>query len=644
MQDQGKRLLLAVVVAMGFFLVWQTFIAKKPDEPAKPAPGSGSTTTTPAPGTAHSQVGVSSEMPTPPAATVTAPTPSVLGPEQTIELTHPRFVAKFSSHGGNLTSWHLTDSRYANDATGGELLPKLPDTGAFGVNFANSTYVLPAKTDWVGAKVSETEVKYTISTPQLDVTKTFVVYPDEYLVRLTVKVVVKVPDGKEAHETLAVTSYGFQNPNDTGGGGGRTAARVWESSSYRDGTTVSTGLASIKEAPRYEANIQWTGFEHPYLLAAYAPKPLQPGKHDVEKRTFAELTPGLMRTDMQFERGTFKPGGESVTREIVGYLGPKNYDQLENADKAAGFPTGFNATIDLGWFAFIGRPLLWLLLKFHELFGNWGIAIVLLTMLVKTATIYWTTKSMRSMKTMAVLGPQMKGLQEKYKEDKQRLQLETMALYKQYNVNPLTGCLPILLQMPIWLALYRMLSSAGELYQQPFIPGWINDLTATDPYYILPVILVVTMFAQARLTPQSVDPSQKMQQRMMQYGMPLMFGAMAFFFPAGLTLYIFTNTCLSALHSIYMNKFDKKSLAIAAQLKKNQDAAKTAGVKGAKDGNPTSAKPTKPAPVDAIMAAGDDETVDEDEDKPAASAGARAQNPGRAMPARQKRRKKGRGR
>src|SRR5206468_11100812 len=141
----------------------------------------------------------------------------------------------------------------------------------------------------------------------------------------------------------------------------------------------------------------------------------------------------------------------------------------------------------------------------------------------------WTTKSMRSMKAMAALAPQMKEIQAKYKDDRQRQQAETMALYKQNNVNPLSGCLPIVMQMPIWLALYRMLSNAGELYQQPFIPGWINDLTAPDPYYVLPVVLVVTMFFQARLTPQTTDPSQRMQQKFLQYGMPLMFGVMSFF-------------------------------------------------------------------------------------------------------------------
>ena len=280
---------------------------------------------------------------------------------------------------------------------------------------------------------------------------------------------------------------------------------------------------------------------------------------------------------------------------MVGYLGPKNYHELESADQAAGFATGFTETIDFGWFGVIGRPLLWLMLKFYSVVGNWGLAIIMLTFLVKLATLYWTTKSMRSMKSMAALAPQMKALQEKYKNDRQRIQAETMALYKQHNVNPIAGCLPILLQMPIWIALYRMLSSAGELYQEPFIPGWIDDLTNTDPYYILPIVLTVTMFAQARMQPATVDSRQ---QKFLLYGMPLMFGVMSFFFPSGLTVYIFTNTILSAVHSIYMNKYDKKSLALAAQMKKNAAAAEAAkNAAAGKGGGKGPAKPARPKPV-----------------------------------------------
>jgi YidC/Oxa1 family membrane protein insertase len=248
-------------------------------------------------------------------------------------------------------------------------------------------------------------------------------------------------------------------------------------------------------------------------------------------------------------------------------------------------------------------------LKFYAFLQNWGLSIVLLTIVVKSLTIPFTTKSMRSMKAMAVLAPQMKALQEKYKHDKQRLQMETMALYKQHGANPLTGCLPLLLQMPIWLALYRMLSSTGELYNQAFISGWIDDLTAADPYYVLPIVLMVTMFLQARITPMgpATDPTMKMQQRMMQWGMPLMFGIMSFFFPAGLTLYIFTNTILSALHSVYMNKFDKKSIELAAKIKAAQEAA-------AAEKDKAAAAKAKPANAPA---ASDDDGDEEEAPRPA---------------------------
>jgi YidC/Oxa1 family membrane protein insertase len=600
MQDQGKRLLIAVALALGVMLAWQKFFApaeeKKPDATqtqgsagSAVAPGSGAVV--PAP---NSAVGVSTQA-------TAAPAPMKRGPEQEIKLAFPNLEATFSSYGGVLKSWHLTDKRYDRDRSKGELLPTVPNTGAFAVNFASSTYVLPAETEWVGQKVSDREVLYTLTLDNISVEKRFILFPESYVVKATITTRVKVAPGSEARQTLAVTTYGFQDPKDDGGGGQSVAPRRWESATFTT-EVLGTTVKAVQAKPRFAYNIHWTGFEHPYLLVALAPKPV-PGLA-AEKQTYAEGNSGLMRTDLVLRPAdTFRSDSGPVVREITAYLGPKNYKQLEAADDIAGYPTHFKETIDLGWFGFIGRPLMWLLLKFYAFFQNWGLAIVLLTIVVKSLTIPFTTKSMRSMKAMAVLAPEMKALQEKYKDDKQRLQMETMALYKQHGANPLTGCLPLLLQMPIWLALYRMLSSTGELYNQPFIPGWIDDLTNSDPYHVLPIVLMVTMFLQARLTPMgpATDPTQKMQQRMMQYGMPLMFGVMSFFFPAGLTLYIFTNTILSALHSIYMNKFDKKSLAIAAKIKAKQEetaakekAAAEAKAKAATAANAEGASRPKP--------------------------------------------------
>ncbi|HEY0251267.1 MAG TPA: membrane protein insertase YidC [Kofleriaceae bacterium] len=564
MQEQGKRLILAVGLALGVLLLWQKFLGPK-DEPKPPGAGSGSASVlvTAKP---SSLVGYDGEAPH--------------ADEQQITLKYPSFDVSFSNLGGNVKSWHLTDPRYVGDQTKGQLVA---DAGELEVGFTkSSTFKLPKNAVWTGTQTNDHQVQYKLSTDALDIVKTFDVVPDAFIVKLSVAITAK----KDARQQIAISNYQFQDPKQLGGGSSRIQAREWNSSTLRaDGDILQTPLKDVQEHPRFEPNIVWAGWEHPYLLVGFAPKPSEGGT--VEKHTYDEKTDGHMRTDLIYQAVDLKPGAPAFTREIAAYFGPKNYDQLNHTDEAAGFSTGFGKTIDLGWFGFLGKRLLWLLIKLEGFVGNWGVAIILLTVLVKLVTLYWMTKSMRSMKAMAVLGPQIKALNEKYAGDKQRIQVETMALYKQNGANPLSGCLPMVLQMPIWIALYRMLSNAGELYRQTFIGGWIDDLTAADPSHVLPVVLVITMFAQARLTPQNPDPAQRTQQKIMQYGMPLLFGGMSWVFPAGLTLYIFTNTCLSALHSIYMNKFDKKSLEIAAKIKAAQDeaAAKTASLAAGKAKN-----------------------------------------------------------
>jgi YidC/Oxa1 family membrane protein insertase len=596
MQDQGKRLLFAVALMLGVLLLWQKLFPTA--DPPKPGQGSGA-------GSAGSGFAASSNAnkPTSPIGFSEQLAPA---PGTTIDLAFPKFTATFSSTDGTLSGWHLADSRYDKDATHGEMIPA---QGAdFLVGFTkDSTFKLPKHAQWIGEKISDHQVTYKLSTPDVDVTKAFDVSPEAFEVRLTITVQMHLAAGKEAHESLAVTAFQLQDPKVDSSGSSRIQARVWMSSTMRNGSIVQTDVKDIIEHPRLETNIQWTGFEHPYLLVGFAPRP---NGGAVDKHTYASDA-GLMETDLVFQAAMFKAGDAPMSRELVAFLGPKNLYQLRDADAAAGFPTGFGATIDLGWFGFISKPLLWLLIQLHGVFGNWGLSIIMLTIIVKLLTLYWTTKSMRSMKEMALLGPKIKELQEKYKDDKQRQQTETWALYKQNGVSPVAGCLPMFLQMPIWIALYRTLSTAGELYHQSFFPAWIPDLTATDPTHVLTFVLVAAMFAQARLTPQSVDPSQRSTQVMMQYGMPLMFGAMSWVFPSGLSLYMFTNTCLQALHSVYINKFDKKSMALAAQLRENQVAALAA--KNAKNAN---AKPDA-KPVEASSKPADDDAAPAIASKPA---------------------------
>lgn len=626
MQDQGKRLLLAVALMLGVLLIWQQFFPPKEkvgsQDPTAPSVG-----------------------PTKPTSPVDYAAPS--GPDdatgnspELIRMSTPAFTAVFSARNAALVSWKLSDQRYERDATGGELGS---DVGSFQLGFTKDSAIkLPKDTTWVGTKTNDRQVTYKLSVNDFDIVKIYDLVPEAYLVRITLQITSKV----KAAQRPAITTYIYQDPTQGGEGSSHVQARVWHSATLRNGAHLQTTLAQLGEWPRFEQNIQWTGFEQPYLLVGVAPKPVV--SSPVQKHTYAESNPelaqavreflidhkseaiskiaaaatmhgrsGLIRTDIVFPQVAFNPG-ETWSRELVAYLGPKNFDALSRADVAAGFATGFHQVVDLGWFAFIGKPLLWLLRELNGLFGNWGIAIVALTVIVKLATLYWMTKSMRSMKAMAVLGPQIKSLSEKYKDNRQKLQAETMALYKENGANPLSGCLPMLLQAPIWIALYRMLSSAGELYRQPFIPGWIADLTIADPYYILPIVLTATMFAQARLTPQNPDPAQQVQQKIMQYGMPLMFGGMAFVFPAGLTLYIFTNTCLSALHSIYMNKYDKKSIELTARLQAAQ-------AKAAADKLKDSAKAAKDAtPIRVDAHANEVSEIGSEVAQPTSAMGARA--------------------
>jgi YidC/Oxa1 family membrane protein insertase len=567
MQDQGKRLLLAVGLALVVMIAWNQLFTTPPPPAKKAVPGAPASPTPALPQVARSPVGVLLDGAVP--AKVAQPAEA-----QTIVLTFPTFEVTFSGRQGAIVSWRLTGKKYANDAARGELVG--PGPGLLLVNFARSSHVIPDGAVWKGEQLSATQVRFVHRTDSLEVTKTFTVHPETYVVRLGVSV--SVLGTQAAQQRLAVTSYGFQDPKvEVKDDVGSEHPRAFLSSTMVRGELTATTYKRVVAAPRAVTEPQWTGFDHPYMLIAMAPNPKVPA---VEKFTSATSTLGLMQTDLLYPMTTMGAGAPAMTHDVVTYVGPKYYEQLEAADKIAGFPTGFKETVDLGWFKVIGRPLLSLLQFLFGLVGNWGIAIVLLTVMVKAATLYWTTKSMRSMKAMAALGPKMKDLQAKYKDDRAKLQQETMALYKHNGVNPLAGCLPIFLQMPIWIALYRMLSSASELYLQPFIPGWIADLTARDPFYILPVVVTGTMFLQTKLQPATGDSTQ---QKIILYGMPLMFGIMGLFFPAGLTLYMFTNTVLSALHSVYMNKFDKKSLEITAKLQGTATKGTGAGASVSED-------------------------------------------------------------
>lgn len=215
-------------------------------------------------------------------------------------------------------------------------------------------------------------------------------------------------------------------------------------------------------------------------------------------------------------------------------------------------------TKDYGWTTIIAKPLFWVLDRLHQLVGNWGWSIVLLTVLIKAAFYPLSAASYRSMAKMKAVAPRLQRLKEQYGDDRMKMQQAMMEMYKTEKINPLGGCLPILIQIPVFIGLYWALLASVELRQAPWL-GWIEDLSRPDPFYILPVIMAATMFAQTFLNPPPPDP---LQAKMMKI-MPLAFSVMFFFFPAGLVLYWVVNNILSMAQQWYVNKQIEKQSALA---------------------------------------------------------------------------------
>jgi YidC/Oxa1 family membrane protein insertase len=264
-----------------------------------------------------------------------------------------------------------------------------------------------------------------------------------------------------------------------------------------------------------------------------------------------EMQPwGHISAELRFAEVELAPG-ESHLFKVKSFLGPKRFELLQSVGNH------LENSVDYGWFAPICKVLLLMLFWFQSLVNNWGMAIILLTVVIKIVLMPLTHRSFLSAERMKALKPEIDKLNEKHKDNPQEKQQATMALYKQHGVNPLGGCLPQLLQMPIWFALFRMLRASPELYRAPFF-GWITDLSSPDPYFVTPIVMGAMMFVQQRVTPMAGDSAQA---KMMLYFMPIMFTGMMLFLPSGLTLYILVNTVLSIGHQYYIHQRSQKKAA-----------------------------------------------------------------------------------
>lgn len=282
----------------------------------------------------------------------------------------------------------------------------------------------------------------------------------------------------------------------------------------------------------------WVAMQQHYFVAAWIPREQGThyyyGKH-IQRSAGSHYVVGVMLPE-----ATVTPGDKTVFQFTL-FAGPKLQERL-----AATAPN-LALTIDYGIWTVIAKPLFWLLSWFHSLVGNWGWAIVLLTITVKLAFFKLSQTSYRSMARMRKLQPQLKALKERYGNDRHKVGPAMVELYRKEKVNPLGGCLPILVQMPVFIALYVMLIESVELRQAPFIL-WIEDLTVKDPYYVLPILMGVSMLVQQKISPTPADP---VQARMMSF-MPIAFTIFFSFFPAGLVLYWVVSNMISIAQQWYI--------------------------------------------------------------------------------------------
>jgi YidC/Oxa1 family membrane protein insertase len=300
---------------------------------------------------------------------------------------------------------------------------------------------------------------------------------------------------------------------------------------------IKFGAMSDENLSRTVTN-GWEAFIQHYFLGAWIPPRDQAYKFYSRKLPEERFVLGMTATK---ELHVSPRSREELSNKL--FVGPKLQDAL------AKIAPGLELTVDYGYLTIIAKPIYWLLEKIHGLVGNWGWSIILLTMLIKALFYKLSETSYKSMANMRKVTPRMQALKERFGGDRQKLNQAMMELYKKEKINPMGGCLPILIQIPVFIALYWVLLESVELRQAPWIL-WIKDLSTKDPYYVLPILMGISMFVQQRLNPTPVDPIQAK----VMMALPLVFTVFFLFFPAGLVLYWVTNNTLSIAQQWYITR------------------------------------------------------------------------------------------
>ncbi|MGZ3688496.1 MAG: membrane protein insertase YidC [Bdellovibrionota bacterium] len=508
-----RRTLVAVALCFAIFMAWQKLYI----EPRLPK-------------STANQVQQNQQQPTETGAPVSsapsAPSlpPSTSPPLQTSTLKTSVSDATVSSGPDFFTNWSLKGYRLglSADAAAVHLRAVTNEEGEIGVAFDQDQY---AYLHHVSGKLQSTPTGATWSYEDQNVkmTREFIATDGQPYVDMKISAEFK---GKHPDLVYAmVSSRSFEKDPE---------ANDRKLLYYTNESLESVPLKDSMDPKNIPSNTKYVAAANRYfVLALVSTGPLDP------KALVQQLAPKEARASL-----VFPVTGNSFTIPFRVYFGPKEIDVLKQVD-----PT-LTHTVDFGWVNLFAFPILKLLKWLYAIVKNYGVAIIILTILLKLVTYPLTAKSMKNAKEMQKIQPQLARLKEKYKDDRNKLNQETMLVMKTAKVNPVAGCLPVAIQIPVFMALWRVLYGAIELYHTPFA-FWIQDMSSRDPFYIMPVLVTAVMFLQQKLSPQTaVDPTQ---QKMLQM-MPIMFGAFLITTPAGLTLYMFVNALASIIQQLYLNK------------------------------------------------------------------------------------------
>ncbi|BDG03513.1 membrane protein insertase YidC [Anaeromyxobacter oryzae] len=521
-----------MVLMTALVAVWSFLQPKQKPQPPKPAASAE---------TQAKQEPAAPSAPSAPAAPAPAPVPDA--PEEVVALNGDGFRATLTSHGGALKHLVLEGSKYQRGehgkeepidlvhVAGGEPYPlsvvASPELGGAKDALTDPAARAPMRIVSRDAK----SVVFEGRAGALTVRKTFRLTGKPFELAFDVEAT-----GAQGAGALTILYPGFMPPTTKSGGFFSGPPLDFVRPICRAGTdTERFDLSGDKPPATVPGQVAWMGMDQHYFVAAVLPA--EPVGTCVLARGQLAGT-GVAALSVPLENG-----GRELSTTV--YAGPKELDTLRSYGRS------FDSAIDYGAmarpFALFARGLLYVMRWLEGLVRNWGVAIILLTLLVRIVLFPLTYKSMQSMNEMRKLQPEVEKLKAKFGDDREKLNMATMQLYQQHKVNPLGGCLPMLLQMPIWFALYAALQTSVELYRERFV--WIQDLTLKDPYYVLPILMGASSFLTQKLSPQPADNAQA---KMMLYFFPAFFTILMLNVPSGLTLYIFVNNLVSIIQQQVM--------------------------------------------------------------------------------------------